>query len=110
MIFAILGFLTVAITRLIPIEGKLPTILLAMIHGIAGMIIFLLPIILVWTDLVKPWFVLVGVGGGLIGVGGLLLAFLKSGKPILSQELILTVLPGLLFLMTSCFVAGFLYG
>jgi hypothetical protein len=52
-------------------------------------------------------FALVGVGGALIGVGGLLLAFLKAGKPILPQNTILTVLPGLLLLMTICFVAGF---
>ena len=53
---------------------------------------------------------LVGVGGALIGVGGLLLSFLKAGKPILSRETILKILPGLLLLMTICFVAGFAFG
>jgi len=46
----------------------------------------------------------------LIGVGGLLLSFLKAGKPILSREMILKILPGLLLLMTLCFVIGFKYG
>lgn len=110
VIFAVLGFLAILITRSIPIESKLPTFTLAIVHGIAGVIIFLLPIILSLTGQMKPAFSLVGVGGALIGVGGLLLSFLKAGKPILSQELILKVLPGLLLLMTACFVFGFCFG
>jgi hypothetical protein len=74
------------------------------------MTIFLLPIVLSMSGQATPGFALVGVGGALIGVGGLLLAFLKSGKPILSQKIILTVLPGLLLLMTISFVAGFKLG
>jgi hypothetical protein len=58
----------------------------------------------------KPAFALVGVGGALIGIGGLLLSFLKAGKPILTKDIILKVLPGLLLLMTVCFVAGFKFG
>jgi hypothetical protein len=46
-------------------------------------------------------------GGALIGIGGLLLSFLKTGKPILSRETILKVLPGLLLVMTATYVAGF---
>ena len=110
LFFAILGFLAVSVTRLIPIPGKVPTILLAVVHGIAGMTIFLLPILSSISGEAAPGFALVGVGGALIGVGGLLLAFLKSGRPILSQKLILTVLPGLLLLMTLSFVAGFRFG
>ena len=110
LIFAISGFLAVSVTRLIPIPGKLPIILLAFVHGIAGMTIFLLPIILSISGQATPGFALVGVGGALIGVGGLLLSFLKAGKPILSKEIILKVLPGLLLLMTICFVAGFRLG
>lgn len=107
LLFAIAGFLAVSITRLIPTPGKWPIILLAIVHGIAGMTIFLLPILLAVTGQAAPRLALVGVGGALIGIGGLLLAFLKSGRPILSQKFILTVLPGLLLLMTISFVAGF---
>jgi hypothetical protein len=110
LVFAILGFLAIVITRSFPMPGKLPTIVLALIHGIAGMTIFLLPIILSVQGLAKPAFSLVGIGGALIGIGGLLLSFLKAGKPILSRETILKVLPGLLLLMAACFVAGFKYG
>ena len=41
LVFAILGFLAIILTRSIPMPGKLPTIVLALVHGIAGMTIFL---------------------------------------------------------------------
>lgn len=110
LIFAIIGFLAVTLTRTLPTPEKIPTIVLAIIHGIAGMTIFLLPIILSIQGVTHSLFSLVGVGGALIGVGGLALSFLKAGKPILSKELILKILPAILFLMTLCFVVGFKYG
>jgi hypothetical protein len=110
LVFAIIGFLAIVVTRVFPTPGKLPTIVLAVIHGIAGMMIFLLPIILSMQGRTPPLFLLVGVGGALIGIGGLALFFLKAGKPILPKEAILKILPGLLFLMTLCFVLGFKYG
>jgi hypothetical protein len=109
LIFAIVGFLAIIITRSLPMPGKLPTIVLAIIHGIAGLTIFLLPIILALQGRTHSLFSLVGVGGALIGIVGLLLSFLKTGRPILSRETILKVLPGLLLLMTICFVAGFTF-
>ena len=36
----------------------------------------------------------------------MMLAFLKMGKPILSEELIYAVLPAVLFVMTAMFVVG----
>lgn len=110
LVFAILGFLAVTWTRLRPTPGKIATIVLALVHGVAGMTIFLLPIILAVQGKAQPLFSLVGVGGALIGIGGLALSFLKAGKPILSKELILKILPVILFLMTLCFVIGFKYG
>ena len=110
LVFAIVGFLAVTLTRSIPTPGKTPTIILALVHGIAGMTIFLLPIILSILGQTQSPFSLIGIGGALIGVGGLLLSFLKAGKPILLRETILKVLPGLLLLMTLCFVIGFRYG
>lgn len=106
LIFTILGFLAVIITRKFT-PGRPAVIVLAVVHGISGMLIFLLPIILSLQGETSPGFALVGVGGALIGVGGLLLSFLKTGRPILSRGVILSVLPALLFLMTISFVAGF---
>jgi hypothetical protein len=110
LVLAIGGFLAVTLTRLIPTPGKLPVFMLAIVHGIAGLTIFLLPLILSASGTVRPGFALVGLGGALIGVGGLLLSFLKAGKPILSRDTIFKILPGLLLLMTAAFVAGFLFG
>ena len=110
LVFALLGFLAVTLTRSIPTLDKFSTPVLTLVHGVAGVTIFLLPIIISAQGTVKPAFALVGVGGALIGIVGLLLSFLKAGKPILSRETILKVFPGLLLLMTACFVAGFKFG
>lgn len=110
LVFVIVGFLAVSLTRSIPMQNKLPVFVIAIVHGISGMTIFLLPIIIALQGQVKPWFALVGVGGALIGVGGLLLSFLKTGKPILSRETILKLFPALLLLTTAFFVAGFILG
>lgn len=105
-VFVVMGLTAVALTRLLWL-GKVATLILAFVHGVAGLIIFILPIVLSANQAV-PWgFALVGVGGAVIGLGGLLLSFLKAGRPVLPQETILIVLPGLLFLMTAAFVAGF---
>jgi len=106
LIFAIAGFAAIAITRYAA-KDKIATIVLAVTHGIAGSLITFLPIILSIRGTAEAGYFWVGLGGALIGVGGLLLAFLKAGKPIISQETIFSVLPILLLLMTSAFVYGF---
>lgn len=50
---------------------------------------------------------LVGVGGAVIGLAGLLLSFLKLDRPVLPEKTILSLLPALLLLTTTAFVAGF---
>jgi hypothetical protein len=107
LLFTIIGFLAVTLTRSITMQNKFPVFVLAVTHGIAGLTIFLLPIILAMQGNAPPLFSLVGVGGALIGVGGLLLSFLKTGKPILSREMILRLFPTLLLLTTAFIVAGF---
>ena len=106
LIFVILGFLAVIVTRLAT-PGMPGTLTLIFVHGIAGILITLLPIILAIRGDLPAVFSFVGIGGAVIGLGGLLLSFLKTGKPILSQDTILTVLPGLLLIMTGAFVVGF---
>lgn len=106
LVFAIAGLLAVTITRF-AFPGRTATIVLIIVHGIAGLVIFFLPIILSITGTTPAGFILVGIGGGLIGIGGLLLSFLRAGKPILKQDTILSILPALLLLTTACFVLGF---
>jgi len=105
-IFIVVGVLVTIVTRFIG-PKRLAVLVLAIVHGVAGLTIFFLPFILVVRGTTAPGFALVGIGGMLIGLGGLLLSFLKAGKPILSRERILAVFPGLLLLATLAFVAGF---
>lgn len=110
LLFAILGFAAVVLTRSLPMREGVRVVTIAIVHGVAGMTIFLLPILLAIQGKAEPGFALVGIGGALIGAGGLVLSFLKTGRPVLSRETILKLFPGLLLLMTLCFVAGFKYG
>jgi hypothetical protein len=51
----------------------------------------------------NPGYLGISVGTGLVAVGGMALAFLKSGKPILSKEQIYTIFPGVLLLAVFAF-------
>lgn len=106
LIFVLLGFATIIITRY-KASREVALVALAVWHATAGMIIFVLPLYFGFLGLASMSFIWVGVGGALIGVAGLLLTFLKSGNPILSKEAILTAFPAILFLMTLAFVVGF---
>lgn len=109
LIFTILGLGAILVTRFMGSE-KTGVGVLAFFHGVSGLIIFALPIILSLNGITPGRFAFVGIGGGLIGIGGLLLSFLKTGKAILDRRAILRLLPGLLLLMTACFVYGFSAG
>ena len=106
LIFYISGFLIIALTRF-TVSSQVATIVLALVHGVAGLIITFLPVVLYIQGAVPTGYILVGLGGAFIGLGGLLFAFQKASKPILSQQTILSVLPLLLFLMTAAFIGGF---
>ena len=110
LIFTIIGFAAVTLTRAVPMQNKLPTITVAIVHGISGVTIFLLPILLSVQGIMKPAFALVGIGGALIGLGGLILSFFRTGHPVFSKETILRVFSSLLLLATIFFVAGFKLG
>lgn len=102
--FALVGLLAIAVTS---IGGmSLKSIAVPVFHGVAGLIIFLLPFF--QKDAAKGFW-LVGIGGALIGLGGIALAFLVSGSQLLffSQEFVLTILAPLLLLMTLAFTFGF---
>lgn len=106
LIFILLGFLAVLITRYTTSQN-IAVATLTVVHGIAGIVIFLLPILLSLLKRTPGGFALVGVGGALIGIFGLLLSFLKTGKPLLSLETIRAILPGLHLAVTATFVIGF---
>jgi hypothetical protein len=106
LVFCVVGFGATGVTRFI-LSDKASTLVLALVHGTAGLVITILPMILTIQEQVPAGYLLVSLGGGLIGLGGLLLAFLKAGKPLLSQEGIYKLLPIILFLMSLSFLGGF---
>jgi len=108
--FAIVGFLAVVLTRSISKTGRLPTIVLAVVHGVAGLIIFVLPIYLAAQGRMNPAYALVGLGGALMGMEGIFLSFLKTGEPVPAGQTMRHYLPWLLLITTICFVAGFKLG
>lgn len=103
--FALVGLAVLAATRFLA-PGTPATVSLAVVHGVSGILIFILPFWFAVEGSVPPGFILVGIGGALIGLGGLLLMFLKMGKPLLSEKTIFSVLPWLLLVMTAAFVVG----
>jgi hypothetical protein len=107
LVFAVIGYLAIIITRLINFSTQVSTIILAIVHGVAGMVVFLLPSLLSAQGITQPGFAFVGLGGALIGLAGLLLYFLKTGRPIVSRQIILRILPAIFLLMTATFVVGF---
>ncbi len=107
-VYAVLGFLAIAVVYLGGQES-LAKFVMPLVHGIAGLTIVFLPLMAVTQGTAPGGFVLVSVGGVLIGLGGIALAFLKMGKQFLffSQEVVLTILAPLLFLMTLAYAWGF---
>lgn len=110
LVFVVIGLIGIAITRLTGSEepGTLATIVLIIVHLLAGLLIFFIPIIAVVKKRM-PWgFIFVTVGGALIGLGGIALAFLKTGRQLLffSAEFVFTILAPLLLLMTLSFTWG----
>ncbi|BDG61694.1 hypothetical protein [Caldinitratiruptor microaerophilus] len=105
--FAIVGLLGIALTRVSGPSG-LATLVLAVVHAVAGLLIVALPVLAGLTGRAPRGFLWVGLGGVLIGIGGIALAFLKAGLPILPASFIFSILAPLLLFMTACFAQGFL--
>jgi len=107
--FALVGFLTIAVTSIGGMELK--SVAVPVFHGVAGLIIFGLPLYKCIVEKNAPkGFGMVGIGGALIGIGGMALAFMIAGKPlfgIFTQDFILMILAPLLFLMALAFTFGF---
>ena len=106
--FSLVGLLAIAVTS---IGGmSLKSISVPVFHGVAGLIIFGLPLYkcIVTKDAPKG-FGLVGIGGLLISVGGIALAFIVADKQLLffSADLVFTILAPLLLLMALAFTWGF---
>jgi hypothetical protein len=106
--FAVIGFIALAVTRFTGPAG-LATLVLIIVHTIAGLTVFGLPLALSLQGKTSKGFIGVTVGGALIGLGGIALAFLKTGRQLLffSPQFVFAILAPLLFLMTLAFAWGF---
>jgi hypothetical protein len=106
--FAVIGLAAIAITRFVG-PSTLATIVLAVVHAVAGLLIVIVPILAVTKNKAPGGFIFVAVGGVLIGLGGITLAFLKMGGQLLffSAEFVFLILAPLLLLMTLAFTWGF---
>ncbi len=106
--FALVGLVAIAVTS---IGGmSLKSVAVPVFHGVAGLIIFGLPLYMcISGEDVPKGFGLVGIGGALIGIGGIALAFVTAGSQLLffSHDVILMILAPLLLLMTLAFTWGF---
>jgi hypothetical protein len=106
--FVLLGLVAIALTRFTG-PATLATVVLIIVHSVAGLTIFFLPISAVYRRLAPPGYLMVTVGGALIGLGGIALAFLKTGGQLLffSAGFVFAILAPLLLMMTLAFAWGF---
>ena len=106
--FALIGFLAIGITSIL--GSPLKKMAVPVFHGVAGLVIFLGPILATSKAKAPAGFLWVGVGGVLIGLGGIALAFLSLDSQLLffSRDFVLTILAPLLLLMTLAFAWGFM--
>ena len=105
---ALIGFLAIAITSIAGMAA-MKKIAVPLFHTIAGLVIFLGPILATTNGKAPKGFIWVGIGGMLIGIGGIALAFITTGSQLLffSTEVVLAILAPLHFLMTLAFAWGF---
>jgi len=76
------------------------------LHGLSGLILFILPIILLIQGTVGPRYLWISFGTGLVAIGGMALGLMKSGKPVLNKEQIYSIFPGVLLLAVLGFSLG----
>ena len=106
--FLMLGFILIILLNYGILDTKL---IYPIFHSIAGLTIFLIPILAVKNNVADKGFIWVTVGGTLIGIGGVALAFLGAGKPLLgifTEDVVFTILTPILLLMTLAYTWGFM--
>jgi len=107
LILMVVGLIAISLQQFGVINMKM---IYPVFHSIAGLTIFLIPIIAVKNKMVNSGFIWVTVGGTIIGIGGIALAFLGAGKPLLgifTAEVVFTILTPILLLMALAFTFGF---
>ncbi len=81
-------------------------LILAVVHGISGMLLFVLPIVLCLNYQVSFQLLFISFGGLVIGSEGVLLAVQKLRILPVDLNQVLALFPALLLISTAAFVAG----
>ena len=105
LIISIAGIIAVAYSRFL-MSQKAALIMLTLVHGIAGMVVVFIPLVLVLNGTLNTPAFLISLGGIIISAEGILLASFKVGKTFIAPEKIYSSFPMVLFLANLAFVAG----
>jgi len=82
------------------------SMILAVVHGISGLLLFVMPIVLYFWYGLPLRLLFVSLGGLLIGIEGSLLAIQKLNLIKIDQNRILAFFPGMILISTASFMAG----
>ncbi len=103
-IFIILEYLLIIYARYS--DSRIASILtIAFFHGIAGLIIFLVPIYF-FINTGSLHFIFISIGAFFIGIGGILLIFVKFGKNYVPSRIVFSLLPLILLILSIFFGLG----
>ena len=91
--------------RLIAKE-KTAALVLALVHGVSGLILFVLPVVLYSQHGLPARLLLVSIGGLIISVEGIFLTLQKMGYLKIGLDTVLAWFPAMLLAATSAFVSG----
>ncbi len=105
LIISIIAIIAVAVSRFFASE-KTALIMLTLVHGLAGIIVVWIPLVLVFSGQQNVRTLLISAGGIIIGAEGLLLASFKVGKTFIAPEKLYASFPMILFLASLAFVVG----
>jgi len=85
---------------------KTAALVLALVHGLSGMLLFVLPVVLVTQYGLPLQLLLVSLGGLIIGLEGIFLTLQKMGFLKMSLNTVFGRFPIMLLLATFAFVSG----
>ncbi len=110
LVYTVIGLILVLLTRSTRYQLPVHTITVAVVHGIAGFTICIIPSAIVILGRMQLWYIFVAIGGALIGLGGIFFSMSRFEPKKLPLNVNLHFFPALLFLMTLCYVLGFHFG
>ncbi len=111
LVVLVIGLLCIGGSKLLAL-ATLAKIAYPVFHSIAGLTIFVIPVLAVKNKIMGPNFYGVTIGGTLIGLGGIALGFLTGGRQLLffSGDFVLMILAPILFFTAFGYMWGLTKG